>query len=116
MWNAARRLAWLVAVSMGLVATPFVANARIGALPAATAGVAVALFAVAAVPMVRARRFLRKAGEPSPGAAAAAVYRTSARSSVDHESDESGATREAAIAFLLLSVAGALTIVAAASR
>jgi hypothetical protein len=118
MWNAARRLAWLVALSLGLVATPFVADARIGTLSAATAGVAVTLLAIAAVPMARARRFLRKAAAPSPAAAAAAVYRTSARGrgSVDHESDESGATREATIAFLLLSLAGALTIVAAASR
>jgi hypothetical protein len=116
MWNAARRLAWLVAVSLGLVATPFVADARIGALPAAAAGIAVALLAIAAIPMLRARRFLRRAGEVSPVAPPGEVYRTSARQSADAEPDESGATREAVIAFLLLSMAGALTIVAAASR
>jgi hypothetical protein len=43
------------------------------------------------------------------------VYRTSARG-VDHEPEESEATHGAAIAFLLLALSGALTIVAAAAR
>jgi hypothetical protein len=115
LWNAARRLAWLVAASLGLVATPFVCDARIGTMPAATVGIAVALLAVAAWPMARARRFLRKAAEVPPAAAAADVYRTSARG-VDHEPEESEATHGAAIAFLLLALSGALTIVAAAAR
>src|SRR5262249_14801813 len=115
LWNAARRLALLVVASLGLVATPFVRDARIGILPAAAAGIALALLAVAVVPMARARRFLRKTAEPPPAAAAADVYRTSARD-LDHEAEESGATRDAAIAFLLLAVSGALTVVAAAAR
>jgi hypothetical protein len=115
LWNAARRLALLVVASLALVATPFVRDARIGALPAAAAGIALALLAIAAFPMARARRFLRKTAEPPAPTPTAEVYRTSARS-VDHEPEESDATREAAIAFLLLAVSGAFTIVAAASR
>jgi hypothetical protein len=115
LWNAARRLALLVVGSLGLVATPFVCDARIGALPAVAAAVALALLGIAVIPMARARRFLRKTVEPSAPAPTAEVYRTSARS-VDHEAEESDATREAAIAFLLLAVSGAFTIVAAAAR
>ncbi len=116
LWNAARRLAWLVAASLGLIATPFVLDARIGAVPAAAAGVAALLLAIAAVPIARARRLLRRAAEPAPAALATEVYRTSARASVDHECEESGATKLAAIAFLLLAVSCALAVVAAAAR
>jgi hypothetical protein len=116
LWNAARRLAFLVVGSLGLVAAPFVVDARVGAVPAVTATVAVALLVIALFPIVRARRFVRRAAEPAPATPAAAVYRTSARVGVDHEADESGAAREAAIAFLLLAVSGALVVVAAAAR
>jgi hypothetical protein len=116
LWNAARRLAFLVVGSLGLVSTPFVFDARVGAVPGVTAAVAVALLFIAAIHIVRARRFVLRAAEPAPAIRAGAVYRTSARFGVDHEADESGAAREAAIAFLLLAVSGALVVVAAAAR
>lgn len=115
MWSAARRLAWLVAGTLALVAIPFVLDARIGVLPAASGGLAITLLAVALLPLLHARQILRACAAPAKVPAAVDVYRTSALPT-DHEPAQARATRDAALALLLLSVAGALTIVAAAAR
>ncbi len=111
MWSAARRLAMLVAGSLALVAVPFVRGARVGALAAVAGGIAVALLATALVPLLRARRILRTETGRAPGG----VYRASARTP-DRDPLERAAVRHAATALRLVAVAGALTVVAAASR
>jgi hypothetical protein len=114
-WNAARRLAILVVGALLCVAVPFVVDARIGTLPAAAGGLAVALLVAAVVPLVRARRMLHVAAQPPDAPPASEAYRASAKAE-DLDPVERAATHHAAIAFLLLALAGSLVIVAAASR
>lgn len=114
-WNAARRLAVLVTCALALVAVPFVRDARIGLLPAFSGGLALALLVVAILPLLRASRLLRVAHRPPKIPPAAMVYRAN---SVEEDRDpaERSATHQAALALMLLALAGALTVVAAAAR
>ena len=114
-WNAARRLAVLVVCALVLVSVPFVRDARIGLLPAASGGLALALLGVALLPLVRASRLLREARRPPKTPPAAMVYRASATEE-DRDPEERSATHQAAMALMLLALAGALTVVAAAAR
>lgn len=114
-WNAARRLAVLVACALALVAVPFVRDARIGLLPAFSGGLALALLAVAVLPLLRASRLLRVAHRPPKTPPAAMVYRANSAEE-DRDPAERSATHQAALALMLLALAGALTVVAAAAR
>jgi hypothetical protein len=116
--SAARRLAVLVVASLGFVAAPFVSDARVGAFPAAAGFLALVLLVVGLLALARARHFVRQSERPAAGARTAEVYRTPAADRVapDHELEESGAARAAALALLVLAFSGALTIVAAAAR
>jgi hypothetical protein len=114
-WNAARRLAVLVVAALAMVAVPFVRDARIGPLPAACGGLALALFVVALLPLARATRLLRDVRQPPRRPPAALVYRASPTEE-DHDPAERAATHQAAIAFLLLALAASLTVVTAAAR
>jgi len=114
-WNAARRLAILVVCALALVAVPFVRDARIGLLPAASGGLALLLLGVALLPLYRASQLLREAHRPPKAPAAAMVYRASAAEE-DRDPEERSATHQAAVALMLLALAGALTVVAAAAR
>ena len=114
-WNAARRLAVLVVCALALVAVPFVRDARIGVLPAASGGLALTLLVLALLPLTRASRLLRQARRPPKLPPAALVYRASAGEE-DRDPEERSATHQAAVALMLLAVAGALTVVAAAAR
>lgn len=115
-WSAARRLAVLVAGALVLASVPFVRDAHIGALPAVTGGLAIALLAAALLPLARATRLLRQVSPPAKVPPAAMVYRTVATDEDDGGLAEGAAARPAAMAFLLLALAAALTIVAAAAR
>ncbi len=115
LWTAARRLFALAVVAAACVAIPFIAGARMGPLPAASGLLTVALLTAALVPMSRARHLLRLIEAPASPPSASMVYRTSARA-IDDEATADGASRSAAIALMLLSLAVASTIVAAASR
>jgi len=114
-WSAARRLAVLVSVALASVAIPFVADARIRTLPALAGGLALALFVASLAPLRRAGQMIRASERPGDLPPAGLAYRASARAP-DHDPDERAATHHAANAFLLLAVAGALVVVAAASR
>jgi hypothetical protein len=114
-WSAARRLAVLVAGALLLASVPFVRDAHIGALPAVTGGLAMALLAAALLPLARATRLLRRGSPPAKAPPVAMVYRTVATDD-DDGLVEGAAARPAAVAFLLLALAAALTIVAAAAR
>jgi hypothetical protein len=114
-WNAARRLAWLVIGSMVCVAVPFVHDARIGTLPAAVGGLALALLAASVFPLLRARRMLVAAARPPGVPRASQAYRANAKAD-DMDPVERAATHHAAIALILLAVAGSLVVVAAAAR
>ena len=114
-WNAARRLAVLVVCALVLVSVPFVRDARIGLLPAASGGLALLLLGVALLPLVRASRLLREAQRPPKTPPAAMVYRASSTEE-DRDPEERLATHQAAVALMLLAMAGALTVVAAAAR
>ena len=114
-WNAARRLAVLVGCALALVAIPFVRDARIGLLPAASGGLALALLGIALLPLVRASRLLREVRRPPKTPRTAMVYRASAADE-DRDPEERSATHQAAMALMLLALAGALTVVAAAAR
>jgi hypothetical protein len=114
-WNAARRLAVLVLGALILASVPFVRDARIGLLPAASGGLAMALLVVALLPLTRASRLLREAHRPPKPPPAALVYRASAGEE-DRDPEERSATHQAAVALMLLALAGAFTIVAAAAR
>jgi hypothetical protein len=114
-WNAARRLAVLVVCALALVSVPFVRDARIGVLPAASGGVALVLLGLALLPLVRASRLLRAARRPPTTPPPAMVYRASSAAE-DRDPEERLATHQAAVALMLLALAGALTIVAAAAR
>ena len=111
-WSAARRLALLVAGSLVFVAVPFVVCRHIGMLAAISGAGAVTLLATSLVPLFLAQRALRRADR---GIAGAEVYRTSARPP-DRDASERAAVHGAAIALMLVSMAAALTVVAAASR
>ncbi len=119
LWNAARRLGILVALTLGLVAATFAGAAHIERLAIVCAAVAAGLFALALVPLARAGFLVRK-GPPRTtarreAAGARDAYRTSARAPV-HPIDEASAIRAAALAFLLLAISGAVAVVAAAAR
>jgi hypothetical protein len=121
LWNAARRLAMLVAATLAIVGVRFVAGglARVGALAAAMGGLAFALFAASFVPLALAARSMRREARLPDRPAPARVYRESARTpyaDAAREAAESQAIHAAAVAFLLLSMSAALTVVAAASR
>jgi hypothetical protein len=111
-WSAARRLTLLVAGSLAIVLLVFARGAHVGALAAITGAVALALLGSSLVPLVRARRILHEGSPPTPGTG---VYRASARAP-DRDPQERAAVRHAALALMLVAVAGALTVVAAASR
>jgi hypothetical protein len=81
----------------------------------ACAGLAIALWLAAMVPLSRARRILRGLEPVGTAPAGAMAYRASARA-VEDEPAALVATRWAAIALMLLAWAGALAIVAATSR
>lgn len=114
-WNAARRLAVLVVCALILVSVPFVRDARISVLPAASGGLALVLLGVALLPLVRASRLLRDVHRAPQAPPAAMVYRASAGEE-DRDPAERSATHQAAMALMLLALAGALTVVAAAAR
>lgn len=114
-WNAARKLAWLVLGALAIVSVPFAMDTRIGVLPAASGGIAVALLLVSLVPLRRAACLLRRLHAAPKLVPAAAVYRASARS-IDLEPEEREATHQSAVALLLLALAAALVVVAAAAR
>jgi hypothetical protein len=114
-WSAARRLAWLVLGALLIVSVPFVAQARIGLLSAATGGLAVALLASSLLPLLRAGRMLRHLHAPPKVGRAHEVYRANARAE-DPDPEEREATHQSAVALLLLALSAALTIVTAASR
>jgi hypothetical protein len=113
--SAARRLAILVACEVALVLLAVVRDARVGGLVAVSGGVGLALFALALFPLTYATHIVRAAERARDGPAAARVYRTSAREA-DRDPEERAAVRHAAVALMLLASAGALTVVAAASR
>jgi hypothetical protein len=114
-WNAARRLAVLVVCALALVSVPFVRDARISLLSAASWGLALVLLGVALLPLMRASRHLREARRPPKTPPTAMVYRTSSTEE-DRDPEERSATHQAAVALMLLALAGALTVVAAAAR
>ena len=114
-WNAARRLAVLVGCALVLVSVPFVRDPRIGVLPAASGGLALVLLGVALLPLLRASRLLREARRPPKPPPAAMVYRVRSTEE-DRDPEERSATHQAAVALMLLAMAGALTVVAAAAR
>jgi hypothetical protein len=115
LWTAARRLFALVLIAAASVAIPFVAGARMGPLPAASGLLTLALLTTSLLPMLRARRLLRRLDTPAAQPPASMAYRASART-IENEATADGASRSAAIAIMLLSLAVASTIVAAASR
>lgn len=115
LWSAARRLLVLVVVASASVAVPFALDGRVRPLPAVSGALALALLAAALIPMLRARRFLRQVDTPGPPPAPAMAYRTSART-IEDDATANRAARAAALAFLLLCLAAALTVVAAAAR
>jgi hypothetical protein len=115
LWSAARRLLALVVIASASVAIPFAIDGRVRTVPAISGALALALLAAAVIPMLRARRVLRRVDTPEPPPAAAMAYRTSART-LEDTSTANRAARAAAIAFLLLCLAASLTIVAAAAR
>jgi hypothetical protein len=114
MLSAARRLAMIVACEVVLVALALLRDPRIGGLPGISAGLGLALFVASLPPLARATHIVR-AGQRPIAATAAKVYRTSARNP-DRDVAERAATRYSAAALMLLAVAGAVTVVAAASR
>jgi hypothetical protein len=114
-WNAARRLAWLVIGSLVCVAVPFVHDSRIGPVPAAAGGLALALLAASVFPLLRARRMLVVAARPDDVPPASQAYRANPKGD-DRDPVERAATHHAAIALILLAVAGSLVVVAAAAR
>jgi hypothetical protein len=119
--NAVRRLALLVAATLAIVGARFVAGGvgRIGALAAATGGLAFTLLASSFVPLALAARSLPRATLVPDRPAPAHVYRANARApyaDAERETAESRAIHAAAVAFLLLSLSAALAVVAAASR
>jgi hypothetical protein len=111
-WSAARRLTLLVAGSLTIVLAVFARGAHVGTLAGIAGASAVALLGSALLPLVRARRILHEDGPPTPETG---VYRASARIP-DRDPLERAAIRHAAIALMLVAVAGALTVVAAAAR
>jgi hypothetical protein len=111
-WSAARRLTLLVAGSLAIVLAVFARGAHVGALAAIAGASALALLVGSLLPLVRARRLLHEGAQPTPDTG---VYRASARSP-DRDPQERAAVRHAAIALMLVAIAGALTVVAAASR
>ncbi len=115
LWSAARRLAFLVVGSLLLVAVPFALDARVGPLPAVCGALALALLGAAVLPLLRAGRGVHEldAGPKIP--LVADVYRTPA-SAPDTDATERVAAHHAAVAFLLLALAGSLVVVAAAAR
>jgi len=112
-WSAAKRLAVLVAGSLALVAVAFSLDRHVRPFAGASAGLALACVAMSLVALAQARRLQRVETLPEP-LAPSSIYRTNA--SAPQEVDLTRATRSAAIAFVLLSLAGAMTIVAAAAR
>jgi hypothetical protein len=113
--GGARRLAILIGVALCFVAIPFVMNAHIRPLPAVAGAIALGLLLGALVPLRESRRLIRLARQPSPPTSVEAAYRANPREP-DTRDVEDLATREAAVALLLLSLSAALVIVAAAAR
>ncbi len=113
--TAARRLFALVVVAAACVSIPFLAGARLGPLPAASGLLTLALVTTSLLPMLRARRLLRHLDTPAAQPPTSMVYRASART-IENDATADSASRSAAIAIMLLSLAVASTIVAAASR
>jgi hypothetical protein len=114
-WNAARRLAALVMGALSVLAIAGVSDERIRPLSAATGGLALALLLVSLLPLARASRSLRAMNRLPEQPPVRRVYRENP-SYEDCELAEREATRQAAVAFLLLALAGGLAVVAAAAR
>jgi hypothetical protein len=104
-----------VACEVVLVALALLRDPRIGGLPGISAGLGLALFVASLPPLARATHIVRAGQRPTEVSTAAKVYRTSARDP-DRDLAERAATRYSAAALMLLAVAGAVTVVAAASR
>ena len=117
-WNAARRLAVLVFGALTLLGAAVVYDRRLGLLPGALGGLALALLLISLVPLLRASQFLRAMSLPPKAPPAALVYRANpvGRSLEAVDRAERAVTHQAAVAFLLLALAGALAVVAAAAR
>jgi hypothetical protein len=116
LWTAALRLFAFVVISAACVAIPFAAGARMGPLPVASALLTLVLVTASVAPMLRARHLLRLLDAPVSPPPVSMVYRASAARTVEDETTADGASRAAAIAIMLLSLAVASTFVAAASR
>jgi hypothetical protein len=113
--NGTRRLAILVAAALALVAVAFALDAHVRMVPGTCGGLALGLLVAALVPLRQARRLVRQSERGAPPPPAAEAYRASARVD-DDEMTANRAIHHAAIALLLLSLAGTLTVVAAAAR
>jgi hypothetical protein len=118
-WNAARRLAYLVFGALALVGVLLVRDAlsrRAVLLADVFAAAATSLALGALVAMAHARRFFARAQGPTRPRSG--PYREGLEGLTDDpgEPQRARATRSAAAALLALAVAGALMLVAAASR
>ena len=118
-WYAARRLAFLVGWALAVTGALLVRDAllRRGALFAdVLAAIAASLTVLAFVAILRARPFFARADRTPPPRSD--PYRQNAHVHDDDavESDRARATRQAAGALFALAIAGALAVVAAASR
>jgi hypothetical protein len=118
-WNAARRLAYLVAGALALVGALLVRDAigyRGGLFAELSAGFAACLVLGALVAILRVRRLFAQSSPPP--AAPEDPYRQNARTLADEpqEPENARATRCAAGALVALAIAGAFVVVAAASR
>jgi hypothetical protein len=128
LWHAALRLASLVVAAFVLVSMGLLQGGPVGAVPIVSGSVAVAFFTGATVSLARARRLLREGIVPGPSQIATArashVYRANARPAEDdtdaargaRELHEANVARQAAHAFLMLALSGALAVVTAAAR
>jgi len=111
----ARRLFFLTAAVLALVAAAFVVDGRARGLPVSFAAIALGLLLGAVAPMVRAQRLVRLTEQVAAVPAAREAYRASLRA-VDTAIPENMAARLGVVAFLLVSVAATLTVIAAAAR
>jgi hypothetical protein len=118
-WNAARRLAWLVAGTLAVVGSLLVRDVlsrRSVFVASIFAAAAMYLILFALVAMAKARRFLARPDTPPPPRRS--PYRDNAQSLPGDppQSDSNHATRVAATALIALALAESLVVVAAASR
>jgi hypothetical protein len=114
-WNAARRLLILVLAALTGLAVTAVCDGRVRPVTATAGGLALAFVCASFVPLLRASRSLRAMQGAIEQPSAARVYRANP-SDVDCERAERDAIHHAAVAFVLLALAGSLSVVAAAAR